>query len=186
MTDKDYIINNHLQELRGNSKYEIVHGEPDIIGWRVIGMNNQEVGKVHDLIFDESTNRVKYVIIDVDGKPLNLVSRLVLVPIELVEMLTGDKVVVVSELTVGELATLPTYEKDKVTTETEHAVDTVFHNAGVNVHADGTGNAYQPPVRDERYSRPKTEVVERKAEIREDIKQAKETIKKIEQDLDKL
>lgn len=186
MTDKDYIMNNHLQELRGNSKYEIVHDEPDIIGWRVFGMNNQEVGKVHDLIFDESTNRVKYAIVDIDGKPLNLVSRLVLVPIELVELLTGDKVVVVSELTVGELASLPTYEKDKVTTETEHAVDAVFHNAGIHVHADDMHDAYQPPVRDERYSRPKTEVVERKAEIKEDIKQAKEKIKKIEQDLDKL
>jgi hypothetical protein len=191
MADRDYIINSHLKELHG-STFEIVRGEPDITGWKVIGLNNREIGKVHDLIFDEIAYRVKYVIVDVNGKPLNLVSRLVLVPIELVELLTSDKVVVVSGLTVGHLASLPTYEKDKITTNAEHSIGSVFNTVPEPVHAENTAydRSYQPQPRDreEKYYRPKTEVVARasKDEIKEEIHQVKDKVKKIEDDLDRL
>jgi PRC-barrel domain len=190
MANKDYIINNHLKELRG-SEFEIIRDEPDITNWRVIGLQNQEVGVVNDLIFDEVGYRVKYIIVNVYGKPLNLISRLVLIPIELVELLTEDKLVVVSGLTVGHLAALPTYEKDKITTVTEHSVNTIFNNVGETVYVDDSGNArlYQPHAQNDRYYRPKTEVVEKtsvKDEMKENLQQVKETVKKIEKDLDKL
>ena len=190
MANKDYIMSSHLKELHG-SEFEIAHDEPDITHWRVIGLQNQEVGKVHDLIFDEVTHRVKYLIVDVNGKPLNLLDRLVLIPIELVELLTDDKIVVVSGLTVGHLASLPTYEKDRITSVAEHSIGTVFNNAYDPVRVDNSRDArpYQPQVQDEKYYRPRTEVIEKtsgKEEIKENIQQVKDTVKKIERDLDKL
>ena len=53
---------------------EMADREPDIRNWKVIGLQNQEVGKVSELLFDEESRRVRYLIIQINGKPLNLIS----------------------------------------------------------------------------------------------------------------
>ncbi|MEO8111719.1 MAG: PRC-barrel domain-containing protein [Ginsengibacter sp.] len=125
MSKEPVVINETLQEL-GSSGYEMAKGEPDIRGWKVINAANQQIGKVKELLFDVQAQKIRYVITDVDGKPLNLLSRNVIVPVGLAELDEKEKVMYVPDLTIGHLATLPEYKKGKVTYETERAIRDVF------------------------------------------------------------
>ena len=125
MLETEYAYNVHLKELHA-SEFEMADGEPDIRNWKVIGLQNQEVGKVSELLFDELSRRVRYLIIQINGKPLNLISRSVLIPVGMAELLSDEKVVLIPGLTINHLATLPAYEKGRVSRKTEYIVRNVF------------------------------------------------------------
>jgi hypothetical protein len=76
---------NHLEELNG-SDYQIVEGEPDITGWRVIDGQGREIGEVDDVLFDPQTRAVRYIIVDLENNDLEIESRKVLVPIGIAEL----------------------------------------------------------------------------------------------------
>jgi sporulation protein YlmC with PRC-barrel domain len=120
-----YMANRNLKELHG-SDFEVAHDEPDIRGWKVVNMENIEIGKVNDLLFDIDSRKVRYLAIKLNGKPLNLISRDLLIPIGLAELDKKDDFVLLPDITVGQLASLPDYKKGKVTVETERAIRTVF------------------------------------------------------------
>lgn len=120
-----YIANRNLKKLHG-SGFEVAHDEPDIRGWKVVNMENIEIGKVDDLLFDADSRKVRYLAIKLNGKPLNLLSRDLLVPIGLAELDKRDDFVLLPDVTAGQLAALPDYKKGKVTVETERAIRTVF------------------------------------------------------------
>jgi len=125
MSKEKVISNENLKELH-SSGFEIRDGEPDIRGWKVKAAHSQEIGKVDDLLFDTDSLRVRYLIVDLDGKPLNLLSRDVLIPIGLAELDKEDNIVLLPEVTVAHLASLPDYKKGELTIETERAIRTVF------------------------------------------------------------
>jgi len=104
----------HLDEL-GNSKYEIADGESDIRNWVVKNENGNILGEVQDLIFDSKLRKVVYIVLDLDRNELNLKERKVLLPVEYAEINEAYKNVVYRGLMPNELATLPTYEKGKIT-----------------------------------------------------------------------
>lgn len=119
------IINGNLKELH-SSGFEIKDGEPDIRGWKVKNDAGQVIGKVDELLFDTQSLRVRYLILDLDGKPLNLLSRKVIIPIGLVALDIKEDLVFLPEVTVAHLATLPEYKKGHLTIETERQVRNVF------------------------------------------------------------
>jgi len=119
------IVNGNLKELH-SSGFEMRDGEPDIRGWKVKNDQNQVIGKVDELLFDTESLRVRYLILDLEGKPLNLVSRDVVIPIGLAELDKGDNIVLLPEVTVGHLASLPEYKKGHITIATEREVRRVF------------------------------------------------------------
>lgn len=119
------IVNGNLKELH-SSGYEMRDGEPDIRGWKVKNNLNREIGKVVELLFDVESLRVRYLILDLDGKPLNLISRDVIIPIGLAALDKPDKIVLLPEVTVGHLASLPEYKKGNLTIATEREVRNVF------------------------------------------------------------
>jgi hypothetical protein len=119
------IVNGNLKELHA-SGYEMRDGEPDIRGWEVKNNLNKEIGKVAELLFDTESLRVRYLILDLDGKPLNLVSRDVIIPIGLAALDKPGKTVLLPEVTVGHLASLPEYKKGNLTIATEREVRNVF------------------------------------------------------------
>ena len=193
MLQTDYISNNHLKELH-SSEFEMVKGEPDIRNWKVIGLQNQEVGKVSELLFDEVSNRVRYLVVNINGKPLNLISRLVLVPVGLAELLKEEKVVLLSGLNITHLASLPTYEKGKISRDTEYAVREVFSPANVlayqNDDMENRDAFYNHQhFNDERFSRSGVQVDKKNAlkeGIKENIERVKESVRKMENDVDKM
>ncbi len=187
------IYNNHLVALH-ESGFEIVDGETDVRNWSVVASENQLVGRVSELIFDEASRRVIYMVVDINGKPLNLISRSVIVPMSLAEIDRKENLVIVPALTVGHLASLPGYEKGKISIDTENAIRSVFvrTHGVVNV---GQELAYRPHYSEEDYiddtkpyrtDRIAGDNASLKEVIKENIIQVKETVKKLERDLEKL
>lgn len=128
------LVNGNLKELH-SSGFEIRDGEPDIRGWKVKNNLNTEIGKVNELLFDTESLRVRYLILDLEGKPLNLISRDVIIPIGLAILDKKDKQVLLPEVTVGHLASLPAYKKGNLTLATEREVRNVFAPVeGVEYH----------------------------------------------------
>lgn len=114
-----------LKEL-GNSKYEVASNESDIRGWTVKNGQGRILGKVSDLLFDIESNRVLYIVLDLEGNELHLRDRKVLVPMDIAEVHEASQNVVFSEVTANELTELPTYEKGKVNTRVEDVVQHAF------------------------------------------------------------
>ena len=126
MTQTEYVNSDHLRELH-TSDFEIATLVNPISGhWKVIGLQNKELGRVEELLFHDISHEVRYLIVNLDGKPLNLVSRLILIPCGLVDLLRDEKLVLVNGLNIGHLASLPTYEKGKISRQTELEIRDVF------------------------------------------------------------
>ena len=193
MTRSEYVYNDHLKELH-SSEFEMVSGEPDIRNWKVIGLQNQELGKVDELLFNEVSHRVRYLIVNLNGKPLNLISRSILIPVGLVDLLREEKVVLLNGINVGHLASLPTYEKGKISRETELAVRDVLSPGQILVNNDkhlvDDEDFYdQEYFNNQRFAQPRLDVIQKnsaKEEIRENIERVKESVKKMEHQVEKL
>lgn len=125
MTREKVVVNETLQELRA-SGYEMAKGEPDIRGWKVINSLNQEIGKIKEVLFDVKSRKVRYLLVDLNGKPINLLSRDVVIPIGLAELDEKENIVFFPDVTVGHLASLPEYTKGKITYQTERLIRDVF------------------------------------------------------------
>ena len=125
MTREKVVVNETLQELRA-SGYEMAKGEPDIRGWKVINSLSQEIGKIQEVLFDVKSRKVRYLIVDIHGKPLNLLSRDVIIPVGLAELDEKENLVFLPDVTVGHLASLPEYKKGKITYKTERLIRDVF------------------------------------------------------------
>ncbi len=193
MSTKEYVYNDHLKELHA-SEFEMRKGEPDIRSWKVTALHNQEIGRVTELLFDDVSHRIRYIIVELNGKPLNLVSRIVIIPSGLAVIHEKEKLVAFPGLTVGHLASLPGYDKGKITIETEREIRDVFApSKGIVYHDED----YNNPER--LYSREQnrgdntflydTEVVEKaslKDDIKENIERVKQSVRKMEHDVDNL
>ncbi len=70
----------NLVEL-GGSDYEIVDGQPDIRGWDVKNKAGLKIGEVEELLFDPHTNKVRYIIININNSDINPVATKILIPI---------------------------------------------------------------------------------------------------------
>src|SRR5215217_8214949 len=102
--------NRRLQELRG-SDYEIADGEPDIRGWDVKDASGRRIGEVDDLIFDVQSQKVRYMVVDLDDNELDLDDdREVLVPIGLAKLDDDDDDVILNNVTADQLRALPDYD----------------------------------------------------------------------------
>lgn len=125
MSREKVVVNDTLQELRA-SGYEMAKGEPDIRGWKVINSLNQEIGKVQEVLFDVKSRKIRYVIVYINGKPINLLSRDVIIPVGLAELDEKENLVFLPDITIGHLASLPGYKRGKVTYKTERQIRDVF------------------------------------------------------------
>lgn len=131
----------NLKEL-GESDYEIVDGEPNIKGWDVKDASGRQFGEVDELIFNPTTNKVLYLIVDLDDNDFDMKDdKKVLVPIGLAELHEKDDEVILPGVTAAQLSSLPAYEKGNITSQTESAIRTVF--AGGAVAAIASPDFYQ-------------------------------------------
>ncbi|GGC14133.1 DUF2382 domain-containing protein [Dyadobacter sediminis] len=114
-----------MQEL-GGSGYEIVDGQPNIKGWDVRDTAGNEIGEVDELIFDTQSQKVLYIIVDLDDNNLGLDSKKVLVPIGLATLDEKEDEVILAELTSQKLGSLPSYQKGMITPATESQIRGTF------------------------------------------------------------
>ena len=138
MSDKK-IRYSKLIEL-SNSGYEIVADEPDIRKWKVRTATGKYLGVVDELLVDRQLNKIRYIVLNLEGKPLNLLSRKLLIPIGIAELDEMDDVVILPNITIEHLATLPTYIKGKLSIETERKIGTIFSRSNVSEGGDENDN----------------------------------------------
>ncbi len=117
--------NTRLLEL-GGSDYEIADGQPDIKGWDVKDQNGKRIGEVDELLFDPQTQRVYYMVVDLEDNVLDLEPRDVLIPIGIASLHEKDDDVVLPNVSVDTLRALPVYEKHNLTWDVENRTRHAF------------------------------------------------------------
>lgn len=130
----------HLQEL-GDSKYEIVDGQPDIRGWDVKDINGKKLGEVDDLIFDVASRKVRYIILDLEDNEWDLDEREVLIPIGLAELHEKDDNVILRNVSVEQLRALPEYDDDDFDSNFEASIRNVFSSTSTTMTGTALSNA---------------------------------------------
>jgi uncharacterized protein (TIGR02271 family) len=142
MSNENEYTKNRLQEL-GGSDYEIADGQPNIKGWDVKDENGKKIGEVDELLFDAQSLKVRYLIVDLEGNVLDLDSRDVLVPIGIAQLHENDDDVILPGVTAEQLKSLPVYNKNEVSSDTETKVRNVFAGLGLaGAAATGANDFY--------------------------------------------
>ena len=126
-----------LEEL-SDSSYEIADGEPNVKGWDIKDKTGAKIGKVHDVLFNPATKKVRYLIADLEAKVFGVENRRVLIPIGLADLHEKDDDVYLPETTINQLANVPSYYKGELTLEKEIATRESF---GIQVNDPGTIDA---------------------------------------------
>ncbi|MGK2863085.1 MAG: DUF2382 domain-containing protein [Chitinophagaceae bacterium] len=135
MNTKENNINT-LKEL-GGSDYEIADGQEDIRGWDVKNTGGEKYGEVEELIFNEETRKVRYMVLDLDDNEMDMDDdRKVLIPIGLAELHEDDDDVILHNITVAQLVSLPEYDKEMLNSNTEKNVLNVFMIGGAAMQQD--------------------------------------------------
>ncbi len=120
-----------LQELRG-SNYEIADGQEDIRGWDVKDAEGNKYGEVEELIFDEETRKVRYIVLDMDDNELDIDDdRKVLIPIGIAELHENDDDVILYNTTIAQIMSLPEYDKKSLDANAENNILTALMTGGV-------------------------------------------------------
>jgi len=118
-----------LQELR-SSGYEMVKGQPNIIGWLIVNADGHKLGKVQELIIDTVAQRVRYLVAALsDNKVLQIDKRTVMLPIGMAQLHPADDCVVISGVTPYQLRALPRYDKANLGPRSEIDISQVFGRA---------------------------------------------------------
>lgn len=100
--------------------FQVADGYPDPRGWDVIASDGLEAGKVHDLVVDTGSMRTRY--LDVKLDPDIADDAHVLLPIGAARMHDADDHVLLDNLSLAQIAALPTYEHGSITREYESAL----------------------------------------------------------------
>jgi uncharacterized protein (TIGR02271 family) len=133
--------NTRLQKLSG-SDYEIVDGQPDITGWDVKDSNGKQIGEVDELLFDEQSRKVRYLVVDLDDNELDLDDKEVLIPIGIAQLHDDDDDVILPGVTAEHLRSLPAYDEDDFDLEKEHSIRNIFAGLGTGAAAASTGTDF--------------------------------------------
>ena len=113
-----------LRELRG-SGYEIVDGEPDIIGWSIRDTNDRKLGVVHDLLFEPEQQKVRYIVANLKDNDFDLDRRKVLIPIGVAQLHENNDNVILNAVSPWQVRALPTYDKN-MADQDEQDIYTIF------------------------------------------------------------
>jgi sporulation protein YlmC with PRC-barrel domain len=92
-----------------SSEFEIKDGQPDIIHWNVVNSAAQSLGTVTDLLFDEAEQKVRYLVLNLEGNIWKMAAREVLIPIGVAELDAAHDHVILPNITAQQLMVLPDY-----------------------------------------------------------------------------
>jgi len=138
----DNMKHRRLQELK-RSDFDIVDGEPDIRGWDVKTAAGQKIGEVEELIVDAQRKKVRYMVVELDDDELDLDDdREVLIPIGLAQLHKDDDDVILPNVQIEQLRSLPEYDEDKLDNTIERQICSILGRTTDSFAATtGTTNA---------------------------------------------
>lgn len=115
-----------LKEL-DNSDYKIAEDQPDIDGWKIVDTSGKKVGKVKDLLFDEASLKVRYIVTNLKKGDWLDDDREILIPIGQAQLDRDNDRVVVPHINREAVTALPHYNKvDDLTYEDETRIRNSF------------------------------------------------------------
>jgi stress response protein YsnF len=120
---------NRLQEL-GGSDFEISDNQPNIKGWDVKDSAGRLLGDIDELLFDTSSRKVRYIVLDLHENEHNTTSKKVLIPIGLATLHEEDDDVIIQDVTTAQIQRLPEYDKDNVSPAYESSIRNIFSMSG--------------------------------------------------------
>lgn len=126
---------NTLQKLK-DSDYQVVDGQPDIDGWRILNSEQEEIGSVHDLLFDPATRKVRYLIAHLSQEIGTTNANLVLIPIGMAELHATDNEVSLPTITAGQLNQFSPYPYDALRNNATTGESVPASSAGLNYDHD--------------------------------------------------
>ncbi|HEY1025067.1 MAG TPA: PRC-barrel domain-containing protein [Sphingobacteriaceae bacterium] len=129
--------NKHLKEL-GHSKFEVAPGQSDIRGWVVKNEQGRILGRVDDLVIDTESEKVKYLVVDLDGNEMQLRDRKVLLPLNVAQLNEPSNNVIYPGTMANELAAIPTHEKGRFYSRTEELIHDAFSARGERSDVSGS------------------------------------------------
>ena len=125
----------NLEEL-SRSDFEIADHQPDILGWELVDSEGNDIGEVHDLIFDSQEGKVRYIVADINTVQENHTGY-VLIPIGIVTFDEDEDEVILPAQYTAAIYTLPPYEKGKTISPVEElAVRYAFLGIGALPNAN--------------------------------------------------
>lgn len=104
------------------TNYEIVDGEPDVTGWKVINETGSPIGTVDDLLFDANSNAVRYLVIQLSEEMLPTTDKTVMIPIGIAKLHTKSDLVVLPILHLDQYSALPNYIEGEIGPDTEQRI----------------------------------------------------------------
>lgn len=134
-TDRSGRDNPNLYPLRDLDDYKVASDDPDVRGWNVISGDNEEVGKVDELIVDTKRMKVRYLVVDVDDKfsstdNTDNADHYMLIPIGAARLHEKNNDVVVSNITTDNFANYPPYSSGgRISRDHEQSIRR-FYEAG--------------------------------------------------------
>ncbi|WP_443946998.1 PRC-barrel domain-containing protein [Pedobacter sp. AW1-32] len=115
----------NLEEL-SNSDFVLTDGQANIIGWKVVGVDEIKIGMVRDLLIDPVQNAVRYVIVDLDASVSDIEDKAVLLPIGYVEVSDHSKELIAPISHQEQLTSMPRYIIGEVTRSMENQIRTAI------------------------------------------------------------
>jgi hypothetical protein len=127
-----------LQELK-RSDFDIVDGEPDIRGWDVKLAGGEKIGEVEELIVDAQKKKVRYMVVELDDDELELDDdREVLIPIGLAQLHRDDDDVILPNVRLEQLLSLPEYDEDRLDDAVERQICSALGRSSESMTATTT------------------------------------------------
>jgi sporulation protein YlmC with PRC-barrel domain len=129
--------NPNLHALSNLDDYKVASDDPDVRGWTVISGDNENVGKVDELIVDTKRMKVRYLVVDINNKyvadPDNEDFHM-LIPVGAARLHEKNNDVIVSNITTDNITHYPPYYGDRITRDQEQSIRR-FYEAGGTVPA---------------------------------------------------
>ncbi|GAA4311140.1 PRC-barrel domain-containing protein [Nibribacter koreensis] len=122
--NNDYTKGVRLRPLHKLSNFKVSDNNLDVRGWEVVGSDGRRIGKVDDLIVDQTLMKVRYLDVDVDPNLLlpDTDDRHILVPIGAAHLDESADEVRVTGLELAGLSRYPFYRGGEVTPDYEYRV----------------------------------------------------------------
>ena len=131
-TERD---NPYLARLKDLDDYKVASDDPDVRGWSVISGDNENLGKVDELIVDTKRMKVRYLVVDVKDKfAADKNDHYMLVPVGAARLHEKDNDVIVSGITTRNSSNYPVYRGDSISRSYETSIRK-FYEAGGTVPA---------------------------------------------------
>jgi len=115
----------HLQGLY-DSNFQIVEGEPNIIGWKVYSEAGAYLGQVKDLLFDSGSRAVRYIVMSLQDNGMNLGDKKMMVPIGIAELHADRDEITLPNVHQEQFDALPDYDQDNIGPDTEIYIRSVI------------------------------------------------------------